>query len=84
MRNLLDVIRPPSDDDVSKGMYHCITHEGLLRCFLQVWEQVRMMNGNIQWDVRARTWTEAREGIGQDHFPTGAVMDNVVIALEAQ
>ena len=40
-----------------------------------------MMNGNVQWDVRARVWTEVKEGIRQSHFLTG---DDVVIALEAQ
>ena len=43
-----------------------------------------MMNGNVQWDVRARMWTEVREGIRQGHFLTGVVMDDVVIALEVQ
>ena len=42
-----------------------------------------MMNGNFQWDVGARVWTEVREGIRHDHFLTGVVMENV-IALEAQ
>ena len=77
MRNLLDVIWPTSNDDVSKGMHLCITHEGLLKYFLPVWGQVSMMNGNIQLDVGARMWTEVREGIR-------AVMENVVIALEVQ
>ena len=43
-----------------------------------------MMNGNVQWDVGARTWTEVREGIRKDHFLTGAVTENVVITLEVQ
>ena len=46
--------------------------------------QVSMMNGNVQWDVRARTWTEVRDGVRQGSFLTGVVMDDVVIALEAQ
>ena len=39
---------------------------------------------NVQWDVRARTWTEAREGVRQGHFLTRMVTDDVVIALETQ
>ena len=43
-----------------------------------------MVNGNVKWDVRARTWTEMRECVRQGHFLTGAVTDDVIIALEAQ
>ena len=43
-----------------------------------------MMNGNVQWNVRTRTWTEGKRGHGQDYFPTRVVMDDVVIALEVQ
>ena len=84
MGNLLDVIMPPSEDDIGEGTHLCITHESLLKCFLLVCRQVGVMKGNVKWDVGARTWTEVREGIRQDHFLTGAVMDDVVISLEAQ
>ena len=43
-----------------------------------------MVDGNVQWDVRSRTWTEPRECVRQGHFLTGAVTDGVIIALEAQ
>ena len=52
--------------------------------FLLVWGQVSMMNGNFQWNVRARMWTEVREGVRQGHFLTRVVTDDVVIALEVQ
>ena len=83
-RNLLDVIWLTSDDDVDESVHLRITHKGLLECFLLVWGQASMMNGNVQRDVKARKWTEAREGIRQDHFLTRVVMENVVIALETQ
>ena len=56
----------------------------LVKCFLLVWGQVSMMNGNVQWDVRARTWTEVRKSVRQGHFLTRAVTENVVRALEVQ
>ena len=43
--------------------YSGITHEGLLKCFLLLWGQVSMMNGNVQWDVRARMWTGSERGV---------------------
>ena len=33
-RNCLDVIRPISDNDISKSAHLRITHKGLLKCFL--------------------------------------------------
>ena len=83
-RNCLDVIWPTSDDDVSKGAHLRITHEGLLECFLLLWGQVSMVDGNVQWDVRSRTWTELRECVRQGHFLTGAVTDGVIVAMEVQ
>ena len=43
-----------------------------------------MVNGNVQWDIRTRTWTETRKGVRQSHFLSGAVKVDVIIALEAQ
>ena len=65
MRNPLDVIWPTSDDDVSESMHLRVTYKDLLKCFLPLRGQVSVMNGNVQWDVRARTWTEVREGVSR-------------------
>ena len=43
-----------------------------------------MVDGSVQWDVRARMWTEMKECVRQGHFLTGVVMDDIIIALEAQ
>ena len=82
--SLLDVIQPTFDDELARACISASLMKGLLECFLLVWGQASMMNGNVQRDVGARMWTQTREGVGQGHFLTGAVMENVVIALEVQ
>ena len=49
MRDLLDVLRPASNDEVSKSSHFWIIDEGLLESFFAVWHYVGMMDGNIQW-----------------------------------
>ena len=83
-RDHLDAIGPTSDDHVGKSIHLGVTHKGLLECFLPFWGQVRMVDGDVQWDVRSRTWTQLREHVRHGHFLTGAVMDSVIIALEVQ
>ena len=63
MRNLLNVIGPMGEDDVGEGMHLRVTHKGLVEMLPSALGKASMMNGNVQWDVRARTWTEAREGV---------------------
>ena len=65
-------------------MHLRVTHKGLLECFLPLWGQVSMVDGNVQQNVRYRMWAELREHVGQGHLLTRVVMDGVIIALEAQ
>ena len=81
MRYFLDVLRPASNDDVSKSLHFWIIDEGLLESFFVVWCYVRMMDSNIQWKVRTWPRTESRECVWYDHFLTWAVMDCEVISL---
>ena len=43
-----------------------------------------MVDGNVQQDVGSGMWTELKECVRQGHFLIGAVLDGVIIALEAQ
>ena len=49
--------------------------------FFAVWHYVGMMDGDIQWQVRAWPGTELRKCVWYDHFFTWAVMDSEVISL---
>ena len=60
-RDLLDVLGPAGDDEVGKGSHLWVIDEGLLEGFFAVWHYAGMMDGNIQWQVRAWTGTELRE-----------------------
>ena len=84
MRNCLDVIWPTSDDHVSEGAHLGVAYKGFLECFLPLWGQVSIVYGNVQQDVRSRTWAEPGECVRQGRFLTGVVMDGVILALEAQ
>ena len=75
MRDLLHVLGPASDDEIGKSSHFWIIDEGLLEGFFVVWHYVGMMNGNIQWQVRAWTRAESRECVWYDHFLTWVVMD---------
>ena len=59
-RDLLDVLGPASDDDVGKSSHFWVIDEGLLKGFFVVWHYAGMMDGNIQWPVRAWMRTELR------------------------
>ena len=80
-RDFLDVLRPASNDEVSKSLHFWIIDEGLLESFFAVWHYVGMMDGNIQWQVRAWQWTESRKHVWYDHFLTGSVTDFEVVSL---
>ena len=80
-RDLLDVFRSASNDEVGKSLHLWIIDEGLLQSFFVVWHYVGMMDGNIQWQVRAWPRTEWRECVWYDHFFTWAVMDCEVVSL---
>ena len=56
MRNILDVLRPASKDEVGKGAHFWIIDKDLLESFYVVWHYVGMMDSNIQWKVR--DWIE--------------------------
>ena len=64
MRDHLDVVRPTSDDHVGECAHFRVAHKGLLECFLPLWGQVSMVDGNVEWDVRSSTWTGPRECVG--------------------
>ena len=81
MRDLLDVLGPASDDEVSKSSHFWIIDKGLLKGFFAVWHYAGMMDSNIQWEVRARLGTEWRECVWYDHFLTRAVTDCEVVSL---
>ena len=83
MRNFLDILRPASNDEVSKSSHFWITDEGLLEGFLAVWHCVGMMDSNIQWKVGAWPGTESRECVWYDHFLAWAVKDCEIISLQA-
>ena len=44
VRNLLDVLRPASDDEVSESSHFWIIDEGLLESFFAVWHYVGVMD----------------------------------------
>ena len=81
MRDLLGVLGPASDDEVGKSSHFWIIDEGLLESFFVVWHYMGMMDGNIQWQVRAWTRTESRECVWYDHFLTWAVTDCEIISM---
>ena len=82
MRDLLDVLRPASDDEVNESSHFWIIDEGLLESFLAGWCYVGMMDDNIQWKGRAWPGTESRECVWYDHFLAWAVTDCEVISLQ--
>ena len=47
MRDLLDVLQPASDDEVSESSHFWIIDVGLLESFFVGWHYVGMMDGNI-------------------------------------
>ena len=81
IRDLLDVLGPASDDEVSKSSHFWITYESLLESFFAVWHYVGMMDGDIQWQVRVWPETESRECVWYDHFLTWVVTDCEVVSL---
>ena len=81
--DLLDVLRPASDDEVGESFHFWIVDEGLLKSFLAGWCYVGMMDSNIQREVGAWPGTESRECVWYDHFLAWAVMDCEVISLQA-
>ena len=80
----LDVVGPTSDDHGGESVHLRVALKGLLECFLPLWGQASMVDGNVQQDVRSRTWAEPKECVRQGHFLTGVVADGVIIALEVQ
>ena len=80
-RDFLDVLRPASNDEVSKSSHFFIVDESLLESFIVVWHYVGMVDSNIQWKVGTWPKTELRECVWYDHFLTWAVMDCEVISL---
>ena len=80
-RDLLDVLRPAGDDEVSKSSHLWVIDKGLLEGFFVVWHYVDMMDSNIQWQVWAWPGTESRECVWYDHFLTGAVTDCEIVSL---
>ena len=80
-RDLLDVLGPASNDEVGKSSHFWIIDEGLLESFFAVWHYAGMMDGNIQWHVRAWMRTELRECVWYDHFFTWVVTDCEVVSL---
>ena len=83
MGDLLDVLRPASDDEVGKSSHFWIIDKGLLESFLAGWCYAGMMNANIQWKGRAWLGTVSGECVWYDHFLAWAVMDCEVISLQA-
>ena len=81
MRDLLDVLRPASDNEVGQSSHFWIIDEGLLESFFTVWHYAGMMDGNIQWHLRAWLGTESREYVWYDHFFTRVVMDCEIVSL---
>ena len=81
MRDLLDVLGPACDDEVSKSLHFWVIHKGLLKGFFTVWCYVGMVDSNIQWKIWAWPGTESRECVWYDHFFTWAVTDCEVISL---
>ena len=81
MRDLLDVLWPASNDEVSKSSHIWITDEGLLESFIVVWHYVGMMDSDIQWKIGAWPGTESRECVWYGHFLAWAVTDCEVISL---
>ena len=82
MGDLLDVLGPASDDEVGESLHFWIIEEGLLESFLTGWCYVDMMDGDIQWKVRAWLGMDSRECVWYDHFLAWAVMDGEVISLQ--
>ena len=80
--DLLDVLRPASDDEVSKSSHFWIADKGLLESFLMHWHYVGMMDTDIQWKVGAWLGTDSRECVWYDHFLAWAVTDGEVISLQ--
>ena len=83
MRDFLDILRPASNDEVSKSSHFWIADEGLLESLFVVWHYVGMMDSDIQWKVGAWLGTELREHVWYDHFLAWVVMDCEVISLQA-
>ena len=81
MRDLLDVLGPAGNDEVSKSSHFWVINKGLLKGLFAVWHYVGMMDGNIQWKVWAWLGTESRECVWYDHFFTWAVMDCEIVSL---
>ena len=81
MKNFLDVLRPASNDEVSKNMHFWIVNKGLLESSLAIWCYVGMMDSNIQWKVGAWPGTESTVHVWYNHFLTWMVMDCEVISL---
>ena len=80
-RDFLDVLGSASNSEVSKSLHFWIIDEGLLESLFAVWHHAGMMDGNIQWQVRARSRTELRECVWYDHFLTWVVTDCEVVSL---
>ena len=62
-RNVLDILRPASNDEVGKSSHFWIIDKGLLESFFVDWYYAGMMDSNIQWKVGAWLGTESREGL---------------------
>ena len=54
MKDLLEVLRPACNDEVSESTHFWIIDEGLLEGFFAVWCYAGMMDSNIQWKIG--TW----------------------------
>ena len=80
-RDFLDVLGPASNDEVGKSLHFWIIDEGLLESFFAVWHYAGMVDGDIQWQVRAWLRTELRECVWYDHFLTWEVTDCEVVPL---
>ena len=61
MMDILDVLKPASNDEVGESLHFWIIDKGKLESFFAVWHYVAVLDGNIQWKVRARLGTESRE-----------------------
>ena len=83
MRDLFDVLRPASDDEVGKSSHFWVVDKGLLESFIVGWHYAGMVDSNIQWKVRAWLGTESRECVWYDHFLAWVVIDCGVISLQA-
>ena len=72
-----------SGQPVGKSSHFWIINEGLLESFFVGWHYAGMMDGNIQWKVRAWPGTVSRECVWYDHFLAWTVTDCEVISLQA-